>query len=102
MTFSCLVNTTVTVWSVSPEGDDGRCEYLAFNRVESLCGPGDRFRSFQTQPGDIFNSSLRVEAVTEDLNRTSVECADGDSSVVGSSIICIVGENSVKSSYRIQ
>ncbi|CAI8009414.1 hypothetical protein GBAR_LOCUS6322, partial [Geodia barretti] len=32
VTFSCVGNTTATVWSVtSPEGADGRCEYLPFN-----------------------------------------------------------------------
>ena len=92
VTFSCVANTTATVWSVSPEGADGRCEYLAFNRVESRCGPDERFRSFQSEGGDIFNSSLRVDSVTVELNETVVQCGTGPSSVVGSSSICIVGE----------
>lgn len=93
-TFTCAPNDTLAIiWSVSPGGADDRCEYLVFNRQETTCGPDGRFTSFQTERrGSIYNTSLRADSVTEDLNNTVVQCS-ADRDVIGSSSICIVGEH---------
>ena len=93
VTFTCKVDTLVAEWTVSPSGNNGQCRYLVFNRLGERCGPDDRFQSFATEGADDpFNTSLRVEAVTPDLNQTLVQCIEDDDDVIGSSSICIVGE----------
>ena len=58
-----------------------------------MCGPGVRFTSSQTdENGDTNNSSLSVVSITNDLNGTSVTCADGNDNPIGNVTICVIGK----------
>ena len=84
---------SVTLWTVTPGGDDGRCVYTSSDPESEMCGPDNRFTSSQTDVnGDIDNSSLSVDSITVDLNGTLVECADVDGNLIDSYDICIVGK----------
>ena len=88
----CVVES-VTLWTVTPGGDDGQCVYVSSAMNEEMCGPGGRFTSSRTDVnGDINNSSLSVDSITVDLNGTLVECANADNNLIGSHDICIVGK----------
>ena len=39
------------------------------------------------------NSFLRIDTITNDLNRTAVTCTDGNGELIGSYNICIIGED---------
>ena len=94
VTFTCVVGGGATVWTFSQTGEPDRtCTYLwALN--QAICNPPDeRFRISQTEgSASNFNSSLSLASITENLNKTTVECTDGiGGNPVGSDNICIVG-----------
>ena len=94
VTFTCVVNSDDTRWTVSPDGGDGLCLYQASHEDPDACGPGSRFRSSRTEgSASNFNSSLSVAANAEDFNRTQVNCTSGDNdALIGSGHICITGK----------
>ena len=95
VTFTCVVESGVTRWTVSPGGNDGVCIYLSSGQTPDTCGPDGRFRSSRTEGSETAaNSSLSVVSITEDLNGTMVECADGNNitDIIGSDDICITGK----------
>ena len=94
ITFTCVVESGVTSWIITPGGEAGVCSYSSYIPDEDTCGPGRRFTSFPTEESNNpLNSSLSV-AVTDDLNVTLVQCADatvvGD--LTGSYNICLIGK----------
>ena len=92
VTFTCIVEAT-TIWIVTPGGDDRECVYTTITQSTDMCGPDDRFTSSRTEMSDdINNSSLSVISITNDLNRTLVECIN-TMTTNESYRICIVGEN---------
>ena len=94
VTFTCVVDSGVTRWSVSHGGSDGECTYISGSQAPDTCGPDGRFRSSRTESSDsTANSSLSVVSITEDLNGTMVECTDGNNitDIIGSKTICILG-----------
>ena len=93
VTFTCVVDAPVTVWTVNPGGGNANCNYRqSMPTVTAMCGPGGRFTSSQTdENGDTNNSSLSVVSITNDLNGTSVTCSDGNLNLIGNVAICIVG-----------
>ena len=71
------------------------CTYLSSAQDPDTCGPDGRFRSSRTEGSETAaNSSLSVVSITEDLNGTMVECADGNNitDIIGSDDICITGK----------
>ena len=95
VTFTCIVTSGITRWSVSPGGNDGVCVYFSDSEVSETCGPGSSFSSSRTEGSDTpTNSSLSVVSIEPNLNGTVVECTDGNniSNVIGSDDICITGE----------
>ena len=85
---------SVARWTVSPGGNGGVCAYLSGTQDPDTCGPDGKFRSCRTEGSkSADNSSLSVVSITEDLNGTIVECADGNNAtdIIGSKTICILG-----------
>ena len=76
--FTCVVDSGSTLWRVTPGGDDGVCSYqIGTPNIKNSCGPEKSFTSSRTEgSSNINNSSLSV-TLTDDLNRTLVECLDG-------------------------
>ena len=93
VTFTCVVDAALTVWTVNPGGENANCIYRqSMPTVTAMCGPGGRFTSSQTdENGDTNSSSLSVVSITNDLNGTSVTCSDGNLNPIGFSSICVVG-----------
>ena len=94
VTFTCVVDAALTVWTVNPGGWNPECNYRqSVPTVSASCGPGDRFTSSQTdENGDTNNSSLSVVSITNDLNGTSVTCSDGNYNLIGfNDTICVIG-----------
>ena len=95
VTFTCVVDSVVTQWTVGP-GDDDLCVYLSVNPTTDTCGPDGRFESSQTDiDGPASNSSLSVDLIINDLNGTTVFCSDGtpNGQLIGSYNICIIGKS---------
>ena len=68
------------------------CLYVTNLQNSETCGPGGRFRSSPTEGSDATNSSLSVDPITDDLNRTVVNCTDVTNNIqIGSDNICITG-----------
>ena len=95
VTFTCVVSSITTRWTVSPGGDDDRCIYTSDDPDPETCGPDDRFQSSRTDDSvPANNSSLSVLSITSDLNGTTVTCTEGGSlEIVGTYNICIVGKH---------
>ena len=94
VTFTCVVTTTPTTrWIVNSGEVQTSCTYDQNNpTVTEKCGPGDRFISSRTdENGDTNNSSLSVVSVDSGLNGTTVTCVDGNSAVIDSRDICVIG-----------
>ena len=96
--FSCVGNsllTSNTRWDITPDGGEPACLVL-HNQPELLqrCGPGDIFTSSLDVDAEVsYTSSLRALSVPLSLNWTVVECVDGaDLQTIGSTTICIVGK----------
>ena len=104
VTFTCVVDAPVTVWTVNPGGNISDCNYRQSHpTITASCGPGLRFTLSQTdENGDTNNSSLSVVSITNDLNGTSVTCSDGNLNLIGSSTICIIGRNNDYQCIRLQ
>ena len=94
ITFTCVVNSTATVWTVSPPGDGGECTYLSARKSPDQCGPDGSFKSYKTPgSGSMYNSSLSIQSVTEHFNGTQVRCSNGDDdTLIGWYDICITGK----------
>ena len=95
---------SVTLWTVSPGGSNGECIYLSGSQTPDTCGLNGRFRSSRTEGSEnATNSSLSVVSITEDLNGTMVECADGTdvTDIIGTDVICIAGKFVVRQVYEI-
>ena len=97
--FSCVGNSlsvSTTRWEITPGGVRPECT-VAHNIPEQMqsCGPGDIFRSSLDVDAEVnYTSSLRAEDVPLSLNGTVVECVDGaDLQPIGSTNICIVGRS---------
>ena len=97
VTFTCVVvdpgGYGFTSWIVTPDGGERDCvlRHNKPNEVET-CGPGQLFTSsFTNQSADNYTSTLRVESISDDLNRTKVECED-TAVDVGKENICIIGK----------
>ena len=96
VTFTCVVNTAVTLWVVGLQGDETECLFRRSSPGQDNCGPGDRFMSNATDVNEDINSSfLRVASITIDLNDTQVRCNDGNDVIIGSDEICIVGKSTI-------
>ena len=78
VTFTCVVDSGATSWTLTPGGRSQVCSYQSGLQVPDTCGPDEKFSSFRT-PGSVDNknSSLSVVSITEDVNQTLVECIDG-------------------------
>ena len=62
-----------------------------------------RFISSRTDVnGSINNSSLSVVSVDSGLNATTVRCVDGNSAVIGSRDICVIGKRGYCLQYFLQ
>ena len=94
VTFTCVVEDIIaTHWRVDLGGDESQCAYFSNNPATDTCGPDNRFQSSQTNDNvPASNSSLRVDTITNDLNGTAVTCTDGNGELIGSYIICLIGE----------
>ena len=97
--FSCVGNSlsvSSTRWGITPGGGGDRVCTVAHNVPGEMdsCGPGDIFTSSLDVDAEVnYTSSLRAEDVPLTLNGTVVECVDGaDTRIIGSSNICIVGK----------
>ena len=96
VTFTCVVvdpdGISFTIWIVTLNGGEEDC-VLRHNRPNEVetCGPGQLFTSFFSQSGDNYTSTLRVESISDGLNRTSIEC-EGAAMDVGMENICIIGK----------
>ena len=102
ITFTCVVDSGVTRWTVSPPGEPDRtCTYLSALPDENPCDPPDeRFRISPTEGSANNSSSLSVASITENLNTTMVGCTDGiGGNPVGTDNICIVGTPVPQTSY---
>ena len=96
VTFTCVVvdptGISFTVWIV--EGGEQDC-ILRHNKPNEVatCGPEQLFTSsFINQNGDNYTSTLSVESISDDLNRTRVECEDTVMEI-GKENICIIGKS---------
>ena len=90
--FTCITDTPVTLWTVTPGGDDGECIYSSTIQNTDTCGPERRFTSSRTEMSeDINNTSLSVVNITIDFNGMLVECANDTDHLIGSYNICIIG-----------
>ena len=96
--FSCVGNSlsvSNTRWEITPDGGEPAC-IVAHNQPDEMldCGPGDIFTSSLDVDAEVsYTSSLRAEDVPLSLNWTVVECVDGASlQTIGSGTICIVGK----------
>ena len=100
VTFTCVVNSGVILWSVGP-GDDDLCAYFSVSPTTDTCGPDGRFESSQTDVnGPANNSSLSVDLITNDLNGITVNCIDGGTGeLIGSYDICIIGKNTIQLTF---
>ena len=96
VTFTCVVvdpdGISYTSWVVEGGEQDCILRHNRLNEVET-CGPGQLFTSSFTtnQSGDSYTSTLSVESISDDLNRTRVECEDAAMDV-GNESICIIGK----------
>ena len=100
VTFTCVVSTAVTIWTVNSGGDETSCNYVRNSPNTETCGPGAIFTSSVTDMnGDPNNSSLSVDSVTSDLSGTSVTCTDGNDDLIGSRNICVIGKRLICVSY---
>ena len=100
VTFTCVVSTTITIWTVNSGGMKTDCTYNQNMPAIRTCGPGGRFTSSVTDMnGDPNNSSLSVDSVTSDLSGTSVTCIDGNAVMIGSGDICVTGKRLICVSY---
>ena len=95
VTFTCVVNSVVTLWTVNDGGGVTQCSYSSNIPLPDMCGPDGRFESSRTDVnGPANNSSLSVDLITNDLNGITVSCRDGGTGVlIGSYDICIIGKN---------
>ena len=95
VTFTCVVadpdGDSFTTWIVTLDGGEQDC-ILRHNRPNDVatCGPGQLFTSSFNQSGDNYTSTLRV-AISDNLNRTSIQC-EGGAMAVGKENICIIGK----------
>ena len=83
-----------TTWMVTSDGGEQDC-ILRHNRQNEVatCGPEQLFTSsFTNRNGDYYTSTLSVESISDDLNRTRVECEDTVMEV-GKENICIIGKS---------
>ena len=99
--FSCVGNSlsvSNTRWEITPDGGGDQACIVAHNVPGEMdsCGPGDIFTSSLDVDAEVnYTSSLRAEDVPLSLNETVVECVDGaDLQKLGSTKICIVGKYS--------
>ena len=97
--FSCVGNSfliSTTRWRITPGGGEPSC-LVPHNIPDEMqsCGPGDIFTSsLDLEAAVNYTSSLRAENVPLSLNWTVVECVDGaDLQTIGSTTICIVGKH---------
>ena len=97
--FSCVGNSlsvSTTRWEITPDGGGDPACIVSHNVPGEMdsCGPGDIFTSSLDVDADInYTSSLRAEDVPLSLNWTVVECVSGaDLQKIGSTNICIVGK----------
>ena len=93
--WTCVVDSGSISWRVTPGGEKVICRYqIGTPDEEDSCGPERRFTSSRTEgSSDLTNSSLSV-TLTDDLNKTLVECFDA--AVAGGNIIafyniCVIG-----------
>ena len=98
--FSCVGNSefnSFTRWEITPGGGGDTVCIVAHNVPGEMdsCGPGDIFTSSLDVDAEVnYTSSLRAEDVPLSLNWTVVECVDGlDLQAIRSYNICIVGKH---------
>ena len=81
--FSCVGNSlsvSSTRWEITPDGGGVPACIVAHNVLDEMdsCGPGDIFTSSLDVDAEVnYTSSLRAEDVPLSLNWTVVECVDG-------------------------
>ena len=86
------MNSAVTTWTVSLEGDDGECIYQSDRQTPDTCGPDDRFMSSRTEgTANNLSSSFSVVSIIQTLDGTVIKCLEG-TVTIGTDNICITGK----------